>query len=170
MSVRRPPPPLFPHCSAPPSPPPPRASHAPTPTIDRGGPICTDRGHSPRLHDDWSVRPLLICLSLFLPLRFLRSVAVDLSQWFFPSLSLSLPLSLPACMSHTPGIAFRHLPPRKDVVNQCLEFVCVGLSVVIVFSQCFSACLSRFLPLCLSLSVAILFSHCFSACLCVFLP
>ena len=26
---------------------------------------------------------------------------------------------------HTPSIAFRHLPPRKDVVNQCLEF---GLS------------------------------------------
>ena len=24
--------------------------------------------------------------------------------------------------SHTPTIAFRHLPPRKDVVNQCLEF------------------------------------------------
>ena len=24
--------------------------------------------------------------------------------------------------SHTPSIAFRHLPPRKDVVNQCLEF------------------------------------------------
>ena len=23
---------------------------------------------------------------------------------------------------HTPSIAFRHLPPRKDVVNQCLEF------------------------------------------------
>ena len=22
---------------------------------------------------------------------------------------------------HTPSIAFRHLPPRKDVVNQCLE-------------------------------------------------
>ena len=24
--------------------------------------------------------------------------------------------------THTPSIAFRHLPPRKDVVNQCLEF------------------------------------------------
>ena len=24
--------------------------------------------------------------------------------------------------THTPNIAFRHLPPRKDVVNQCLEF------------------------------------------------
>ena len=23
---------------------------------------------------------------------------------------------------HTPSIAFRHLPPRKDVVNQCLQF------------------------------------------------
>ena len=23
---------------------------------------------------------------------------------------------------HTPNIAFRHLPWRKDVVNQCLEF------------------------------------------------
>ena len=23
---------------------------------------------------------------------------------------------------HTPSIAFRHLPPRKDVVNQCLDF------------------------------------------------
>ena len=23
---------------------------------------------------------------------------------------------------HTPSIAFWHLPPRKDVVNQCLEF------------------------------------------------
>ena len=23
---------------------------------------------------------------------------------------------------HTPNIAFRHLPLRKDVVNQCLEF------------------------------------------------
>ena len=23
---------------------------------------------------------------------------------------------------HTPSTAFRHLPPRKDVVNQCLEF------------------------------------------------
>ena len=23
---------------------------------------------------------------------------------------------------HIPSIAFRHLPPRKDVVNQCLEF------------------------------------------------
>ena len=30
----------------------------------------------------------------------------------------------PQCISHTPSIAFRHLPPgRKDVVNQCLEFV-----------------------------------------------
>ena len=24
--------------------------------------------------------------------------------------------------AHTPNIAFRHLPPRKDVVNKCLEF------------------------------------------------
>ena len=24
--------------------------------------------------------------------------------------------------THTPGVAFRHLPPWKDVVNQCLEF------------------------------------------------
>ena len=24
--------------------------------------------------------------------------------------------------SHTPSTAFRHLPPRKDVVNRCLEF------------------------------------------------
>ena len=24
-------------------------------------------------------------------------------------------------LSHTPSIAFRHLPPKKDVVNQCLE-------------------------------------------------
>ena len=24
---------------------------------------------------------------------------------------------------HTPSTAFRHLAPRKDVVNQCLEFV-----------------------------------------------
>ena len=24
--------------------------------------------------------------------------------------------------THTPSIAFRHLPPRKDIVNQCLEF------------------------------------------------
>ena len=24
--------------------------------------------------------------------------------------------------THTSSIAFRHLPPRKDVVNQCLEF------------------------------------------------
>ena len=23
---------------------------------------------------------------------------------------------------HTPSIAFRHLHPRKDVVNECLEF------------------------------------------------
>ena len=29
------------------------------------------------------------------------------------------------CVHHTPSIAFRHLPPRKDVVTQCLEFVCV---------------------------------------------
>ena len=29
--------------------------------------------------------------------------------------------------SHTPSLAFRHLPPRrKDVVNQCLEFVSVS--------------------------------------------
>ena len=28
---------------------------------------------------------------------------------------------------HTPSTAFRHLPPRKDVVNSCLEFaVCVS--------------------------------------------
>ena len=36
---------------------------------------------------------------------------------------------LPAChlWSHTPsGIAFRHLPPRKNVVNECLEFAFVG--------------------------------------------
>ena len=26
--------------------------------------------------------------------------------------------------AHTPSIAFRHLSPRKDVVNQCLEFEC----------------------------------------------
>ena len=26
-------------------------------------------------------------------------------------------------LDHTPCIAFRHLPPRKDVANQCLEFV-----------------------------------------------
>ena len=25
-------------------------------------------------------------------------------------------------VTHTPSIAFRHLPPKKDVVNQCLEF------------------------------------------------
>ena len=25
-------------------------------------------------------------------------------------------------LSHTPSTAFRHLPPTKDVVNQCLEF------------------------------------------------
>ena len=25
-------------------------------------------------------------------------------------------------LSHTPYIAFRHLPPKKDVINQYLEF------------------------------------------------
>ena len=25
-------------------------------------------------------------------------------------------------LSHTPSSAFRHLPPRKDAVDQCLEF------------------------------------------------
>ena len=34
--------------------------------------------------------------------------------YVFPQSQLSL---------DTPSIAFRHLPPKKDVVNQCLEFV-----------------------------------------------
>ena len=25
-------------------------------------------------------------------------------------------------VGHTPSVAFQQLPPRKDVVNQCLEF------------------------------------------------
>ena len=33
-----------------------------------------------------------------------------------------VPGSLSQPAPHTPTIAFRHLPPRKDVVNQCLEF------------------------------------------------
>ena len=43
----------------------------------------------------------------------------------FPSsLFLYVPPPHPLCprLTHTPSIAFRHLPPRKDVVNQCLEF------------------------------------------------
>ena len=35
---------------------------------------------------------------------------------------VSTEILLPPRSSHTPSIAFRHLPPRKDVVNQCLEF------------------------------------------------
>ena len=39
------------------------------------------------------------------------------------ALAMCKPKTAP-CISHTPSIAFRHLPPgRKDVVNQCLEFV-----------------------------------------------
>ena len=29
---------------------------------------------------------------------------------------------------HTPSITFRHLPPKEDVVNQCLEFERVAVS------------------------------------------
>ena len=40
-------------------------------------------------------------------------------QWSRPRFHLSTEGA-----SHTPSIAFRHLSPRKDVVNQCLEFGC----------------------------------------------
>ena len=33
---------------------------------------------------------------------------------------------------HTQSIAFRHLPPRKDIVNQCLEFGSEAVRVTVL--------------------------------------
>ena len=49
------------------------------------------------------------------------------------------------CVCDTPSIAFRHLSPRKDVVNQCLECVCACVCVhVCVRAWCVCVCVCVF--------------------------
>ena len=51
----------------------------------------------------------------------LRDRTLSIACWHLPPDSATFGYATEAVL-HTPSIAFRHFPPRKDVVNQCLEF------------------------------------------------
>ena len=92
------------------------------------GSLCFS-SHSPGSSSSFKPRSVWRFVQILSSLTRTRSVCSNESMGPRPSGVQNLTPLLLKGSTHTPSIAFRHLPPgRKDVVDQCLEF---GLAAVL---------------------------------------